>query len=307
MLQPHILDVNVLITQLEKMLHRLIGEDIELVTALAPELAPIRADPSSIEQILVNLAANAREAMPLGGRLTIETGTVELDEVYASAHVSVIPGTYVLIAVSDTGRGMDPATAARVFEPFFTTKEQGRGSGLGLSSVYGVVKQSGGYIWVYSELEHGTTFKVYLPVAHTGQPQTASADDHSESIRGTETVLLVEDEEAVRMLAREVLRRHGYQVLEARHGLDALRVAERHGSAIHLLITDVVMPFMSGRDLANRLSEVRSDLKVLFMSGYTDHAVMHRDVTPGAAFIQKPFTPDALARKVRSVLDLPRA
>jgi PAS domain S-box-containing protein len=305
MLQPQIVDINTIVQQLEKLLRRLISEDVELVTALAPELPRVRVDPASFEQILVNLAVNARDAMPVGGRLTIETASVELDEAYAIAHVTVRPGRYVMLAVSDTGQGMDAATRARVFEPFFTTKEQGKGTGLGLATVYGMVKQSGGYIWVYSEPGRGTAFKVYLPPAeqrsdaqheHPGRRQT-------DTTQGWETVLLVEDEDAVRALAREVLRRHGYVVLEARHGVDAVRVAERHTDAIHLMVTDVVMPHMSGRDLAQRLSTVRPRMKVLFMSGYTDHAVMHRDLTPGSAFIQKPFTPEAFARAVRTVLD----
>jgi PAS domain S-box-containing protein len=305
MLQPQIVDINTIVQQLEKLLRRLISEDVELVTALAPELLPVRVDPASVEQILVNLAVNARDAMPVGGRLTIETANVELDQAYAVAHVTVRPGRYVMLAVTDTGQGMDEPTRARVFEPFFTTKEQGKGTGLGLATVYGMVKQSGGYVWVYSEPGHGSVFKVYLPPAeqrtsgHSEHPGRPQADD----TQGWETVLLVEDEDAVRALAREVLRRHGYVVLEARHGVDALRVAERHTDHIHLMVTDVVMPHMSGRDLAERLSAVRPKMKVLFMSGYTDHAVMHRDLTPGSAFIQKPFTPEAFARKVRTVLD----
>jgi len=306
MLQPQIVHLNAVVQQLEKLLRRLISEDVELSTSLAPDLMTVRVDPASIEQILVNLAVNARDAMPLGGRLTIETANVELDETYAVTHVTMLPGRYVMLAVGDTGEGMDEATRARVFEPFFTTKEQGKGSGLGLATVYGMVKQSGGYVWVYSEPGHGTMFKMYFPPAE--QRAAASAAEHpgrrtSDGKQGWETVLLVEDEAAVRALAREVLRRHGYVVLEARHGVDALRVAERHNDEIHLMITDVVMPHMSGRDLAERLSRVRPKMKVLFMSGYTDHALMHRELTPGGAFLQKPFTPEGFARKVRSVLD----
>ena len=209
-----------------------------------------------------------------------------------------------MLAVSDTGAGMDAATRARVFEPFFTTKEQGKGTGLGLATVYGIVKQSGGYIWVYSEPGHGTVFKVYLPPAQTRAAPSEHRHRQDQRHRaGWETVLLVEDEDAVRALAREVLRRHGYVVLEARHGVDALRVAERHPDDIHLLITDVVMPHMSGREVAARLGTVRPKMKVLFMSGYTDHALMHRELTPGEAFLQKPFTPEVFARKVRHVLD----
>jgi PAS domain S-box-containing protein len=307
MLQPQIVDINAIVRQLEKMLRRLISEDVELVTELASELKTVRADPASVEQILVNLAVNARDAMPVGGRLTIETANAELDTAYALTHVTVQTGRYVMLAVSDTGQGMDEATRARVFEPFFTTKEQGKGTGLGLATVYGMVKQSGGYIWAYSELGRGSVFKVYLPTAGTGeraQPDQA-ARGQPEDTHGWETVLLVEDEDAVRSLAREVLRRHGYVVLEARHGVDAVRMAERHTDDIHLMVTDLVMPHMSGRDLAERLASVRPKMKVLFMSGYTDHAVMHRDLTPGFAFIQKPFTPQVFARTVRSVLDAP--
>ncbi len=304
MLQPQTVDVNVLIAQVEKMLQRLIGEDVELVTALSPDLSTVRVDPASLEQVLVNLAVNSRDAMPLGGRLTIETANVELDSAYEATHAAIAPGRYAMLAVSDTGHGMDAATSARVFEPFFTTKEQGKGVGLGLATVYGIVKQNGGYIWVYSEPGHGTTFKVYLPPIEAGtEPPAVEAQENRAKEQGWETVLLVEDEDAVRVLAREVLRRQGYVVLEARHGLDALRVAERHADPIQLMVTDVVMPHMSGRDLAERLVLSRPDMKVLFISGYTDHAVMHRELMPGSQFLQKPFTPAAFARKVRGVLD----
>jgi two-component system cell cycle sensor histidine kinase/response regulator CckA len=303
MLQPQVVDINTLITQLEKLLRRLISEDVELVTALGADLHSVRVDPASIEQILVNLAVNARDAMPFGGRMTIETANVEIDGAYTLTHVSMVPGPYVMLAVGDTGRGMDAATRARVFEPFFTTKEQGRGSGLGLATVYGIVKQSGGFIWVYSELGHGTVFKVYLPPAKTRAVSRPTDVRPHDTAHGWETVLLVEDEDAVRALAREVLRRHGYIVLEARHGVDALRVAERHPDTIHLMVTDVVMPHMSGREVAERLNTVRPTMKVLFMSGYTDHALMNRDLAPGSAFLQKPFTPEVFARKVRHVLD----
>jgi PAS domain S-box-containing protein len=306
MLQPQVVDMNSVVQQLEKLLRRLISENVELVTALARDLLSVRVDPASIEQILVNLTVNARDAMPHGGRLTIETSNVDLDETFAIAHVPMKPARYVMLAVGDTGEGMDADTQARVFEPFFTTKEQGKGSGLGLATVYGMVKQSGGYIWVYSEPGHGTVFKVYFPPAE----QRARTNDQDnagrrsgDAMHGWETVLLVEDEDAVRALGREVLRRHGYVVLEARHGVDALRMAERHPDDIHLMITDLVMPHMGGRDLVERLAAVRPKMKVLFMSGYTDHALMHRDLTPGTAFLQKPFTPEAFVRKVRSVLD----
>ncbi len=301
MLQPEVVDINALVTQLEKLLPRLISEDVDLVTALAPDLKPVTVDPASVEQILLNLAVNARDAMPRGGRLTIETANVELDDTYAVTHVAMKPGPYVMLAVGDTGEGMDAATRARVFEPFFTTKEQGKGSGLGLATVYGMVKQSGGYIWVYSEPGHGSVFKVYLPPTRLSSAQPVAHD--GDAAHGYETVLLVEDEDAVRALAREVLRRHGYVVLEARHGVDAVRAAERHPDEIHLMVSDVVMPHMSGRELAERLSTVRPKMKMLFMSGYTDHEMAHRDLAPGAAFLQKPFTPDVFVRKVRTVLD----
>jgi PAS domain S-box-containing protein len=304
MLQPQTVDVNSLISQVEKMLQRLIGEDVELVTALSADLSAVRVDPASLEQVLVNLAVNSRDAMPLGGRLTIETANVELDSAYEATHAAIAPGRYIMLAVSDTGHGMDAATSARVFEPFFTTKEQGKGVGLGLATVYGIVKQNGGYIWVYSEPGHGTTFKVYLPpIESATEPRAIDAQEGRAKEQGWETVLLVEDEDAVRILAREVLRRQGYVVLEARHGLDALRVAERHADPIQLMVTDVVMPHMSGRDLAERLVLSRPNMKVLFISGYTDHAVMHRELMPGSQFLQKPFTPAAFARKVRGVLD----
>jgi two-component system, cell cycle sensor histidine kinase and response regulator CckA len=303
-LQPQVVDLNSLVGQMERLLRRLIGEDVELVTALSPDIARVRVDAASIEQVLVNLVVNSRDAMPEGGQLTIETSMTDLDRSYAGVHVAETPGRYVMLAVADTGHGMDAATRARIFEPFFTTKPQGKGTGLGLATVYGIVKQNGGHIWVYSEVDRGTVLKVYLPVAESdgarqdnGRPAAAHED------RGWETVLLVEDEDAVRTLAREVLRRHGYVVLEARHGVDALRIAEQHSDPIHLMISDVVMPHMSGRDLAARLVTARPGMKVLFMSGYTDHAVMHRDLTPDAAFLQKPFTPENLARKVRSVLE----
>jgi two-component system cell cycle sensor histidine kinase/response regulator CckA len=306
MLQPQLVDVNALVAQLERMLRRLIPEDVELDLALGEALPAVHVDPASFEQILVNLAVNARDAMPRGGRLTVETAAVELDAGYAGRHVSVVPGPYVMLAISDTGEGMDEATRARVFDPFFTTKEQGKGLGLGLSTVYGMVKQSDGYIWVYSEPAQGTVFRVYFPAAITPSvdPGAQPADA---AIGGSETVLLVEDEEAVRAVAAAVLRRHGYVVIEARHGVEALQLAARHDGSIDLMVTDIVMPHLSGSDLAWRLSRVRPALRVLYMSGYTERGVAHRDLTPGAAFLQKPFTPDHFVRKVRAVLDGPAA
>ena len=297
MLQPQVVNINTLVTQLEKLLHRLIAEDVELTIALAPGLHPVTVDPASVEQILVNLTVNARDAMPGGGCLTIETANVEIDDTYAATHVTMKPGSYAMLAVGDTGAGMDAKTRGRVFEPFFTTKEQGKGSGLGLATVYGIVKQSGGNIWVYSEPGHGTVFKVYLPATSTASPIEKDAPT------GSETVLLVEDELSVRTLAGEVLRRLGYVVIAAAHGDEALRLASQHPDEIHLMVTDVVMPRMNGRELADRLRLSRPEIKMLFMSGYTDHVVMQRDLAPGVAFLQKPFTPEVFARKVRLVLD----
>jgi len=302
MLQPEAVDLNRLVRQTQKMLTRILGEDIELSVELAADLPLVNADPASVEQIIVSLAMNARDAMPEGGRLVLETAVVELDGSYVDSHATVLPGPYVMLAVSDTGEGMDAATRSRVFEPFFTTKAQGKGSGLGLATVYGIVKQSGGYIWVYSEPAHGTVFKVYLPIV-SAPIATARELKEPEPPRASETILLVEDEEAVRALTGEVLRRQGYEVIEAEHGKQALELAQRLSAEIHLLLTDIVMPYMNGRDLAEQISSLRPGTKVLFMSGYTDHAAVHRELSAGAPFLQKPFTPDALARKVRGLLD----
>jgi PAS domain S-box-containing protein len=302
-LEPRVLDLNAVVSNMDKLLRRLLGEDVDLVTILDPTIGRVKADPGQIEQVIMNLAVNARDAMPKGGKLTVETTNVTLDASYAREHVSVSPGSYVVIAVSDTGVGMDADTCARVFEPFFTTKEQGKGTGLGLSTVYGIVKQSGGYIWVYSEKGMGSTFKVYLP--RVDQPVEDLPDRSSPRVqRGVETILVVEDEDGVRGLVREVLHKNGYSVLQARHGGEAMLLCERHAGRIHLLLTDVVLEQMSGHDLALRLCALRPDMKVLYMSGYTDEAIVHHGVLePGTAFLQKPFTTEALARKVRSVLD----
>src|SRR5204862_2180346 len=296
-LEPKILDLKAAVTGTEKLLKRLIGEDIQLTTALAPDLGAVKADPGQLEQIIINLAVNARDAMPAGGRLTIEAANMEMGEVYVRGHAPAGPGRYVMLAVSDTGIGLDEQTKARIFEPFFTTKESGKGTGLGLATVYGIVKQAGGFILVYSEPGRGTTFKVYLPrVDEPAEP--ADARPALAEVRGgTETVLVVEDAASVRLVTRQVLERYGYTVLEAPTGDMALRLAAKHHGPIHLLLTDVVMPGLSGRQLAGQLSLLRSEMKVLYVSGYAD------TVEPGAAYLQKPFAPEALARRVRDVLD----
>ena len=301
-LQPKVVDLNTAVSGIERLLARVLREDIKLRCALAPDAGTIRVDPGQLEQVLMNLAVNARDAMPQGGLLTIETANVDLDAEYLQAHAMAKPGRYVMLAVTDTGVGMDAATQARIFEPFFTTKEVGKGTGLGLATVQGIVQQSGGFIWVYSEPDHGTVFKIYLPRVDEPVSQTESAT--GEDTRGTETVLVAEDVTAVRAVTREMLRRYGYTVLEAADGATALEVAANFKEPIHLLLTDVVMPDLNGRDLAARLQAARADLKVLFMSGYTDDAVVrHGILQQGIAYLQKPFTPESLARKVRTVLD----
>ena len=301
-----VLDLNAVVTNFEAMLQPLIGEDIHLETVLQPGLGLIKADPGQIEQIILNLIVNARDAMPEGGNLTIETANVELDEAYAHRHVSVRPGPYVMLAFSDTGCGMDEETQARIFEPFFTTKEHGKGTGLGLATVYGIVKQSGGNIWVYSELGKGTTFKIYLPQVEGIAEGSEPAHPGSSILRGSETILLVEDEDMVRSLAQEILEAHGYAVSEACDSTEALRICHMHSGSIHLLVTDVVMPGMSGRELAARLGTIHPETKVLYMSGYTDDAVVrHGVLNAGLVFLQKPFSANTFLRKVREVLDSP--
>ncbi|MEN3334596.1 MAG: hypothetical protein V7641_3961 [Blastocatellia bacterium] len=303
-LQPKVLDLNEVVADLEKMLQRLIGEDIELRTVLDPKLGNIKADPGQIEQVIMNLAVNARDAMPQGGKLTIETANVAFDEEYVVRHIAVTPGAYIMLAVSDNGTGMDAETQARIFEPFFTTKEVGKGTGLGLSTVYGIIKQSGGHIWVYSEPGRGTTFKIYLTRVGEDAQEYKQVDEQAEKLRGTETILLAEDEEIVRELTREVLEMYGYRVLETPNGGAALLLCERYEGPIDLLITDVIMPEMSGRELANRLAQLRPEMAALYMSGYTDDAIVHHGILESdIAFLQKPFTPNALARKVREILD----
>ncbi|HUE83307.1 MAG TPA: ATP-binding protein [Pyrinomonadaceae bacterium] len=305
-LQPQIIDLNHIIVELNKMLQRLIGEDIDLLMGLEADLGKIKADPNQLEQVIMNLSVNARDAMPMGGKLTIETENVYLGEEFAGRHFSVPPGDYVMLAVSDTGCGMDAQTQARIFEPFFTTKEVGKGTGLGLATVYGIVKQSGGSIWVYSELGRGTTFKIYFPCVEGKAARIVSDTKESELLAGVETVLLVEDEEVVREMAMEILQECGYQVLQAKDGPEALVLAREHDGEIHLMLTDVVMPRMSGRELAEQLIPMRPEMKVLYMSGYTDDAIVHHGVlNEGTAFIGKPFRMEALARKVRETLDAP--
>src|SRR5438105_2381837 len=303
-LQPKVVDLNALVLDMDKLLRRLIGEDVELATVLDPTLGRVTADPGQLEQVIVNLAVNARDAMPQGGKLTLETRNIDLDSSYTLEHSLVKPGPYVQLTVSDSGIGMDEETQAHAFEPFFTTKPRGQGTGLGLAMVYGTVKQSGGFIWVYSEPGRGATFKIYLPRVDAPVESAAPPAPVERPPRGSETVLLAEDEPAVRAIARQALERQGYTVLAAPSGADALALAAQHGATIHLLLTDVVMPGMSGRDLADRLTAQRPGIRVLYISGYTDNAIVrHGMLEPGLAYLQKPFRPDALVRKVREVLD----
>jgi signal transduction histidine kinase len=300
-LQPKVLNLNTVVSEMEKMLKRLLGEDVALVTALSRNLAPVVADPTQMEQVIMNLAVNARDAMPEGGKLTIETGNVELGEDYCREHIGVQPGPYVMLAMTDTGHGMDAATKERIFEPFFTTKDRDKGTGLGLSTVFGIVKQSGGSIWVYSEPGRGTTFKVFLPravEAAAEEPEIGPPD-----ARGSETILVVEDDESVRALVRTALSARGYTVFEAGNAAEAVMFRRRYTGTVHLLLTDVVLPEVSGRELAGRLASLDPALKVLFMSGYTEMGINME--APNVAFIQKPFTPQSLGRAVREALDRP--
>jgi CheY-like chemotaxis protein len=304
-MQPRRVDLSTVVGGTEKMLRRLIGEDVESKFVLASDLGKVLVDPGQVEQVVMNLVVNARDAMPNGGKLTIETSNVLLDGDYACEHIGTSPGPHVMLAVSDNGTGMDGATQARIFDPFFTTKDVGKGTGLGLSTVFGIVKQSGGSIWVYSEVGVGTTFKIYLPHRQDEPVEKAPPPEPPPVPRnGSETVLLVEDDEDVRELVRTLLMRQGYQVLDARTGEEAIAVLERHPGAVHLMLTDVVMPKMSGREVADRVKALRPSVRVLYMSGYTDHSVIHHGVLEaGVAFLQKPITPSNLMQKVREVLD----
>jgi len=305
-IQPKVVGLNELLSGMEKMLGRLIGENIELVTILEPALWPVKADPGQIEQVIMNLTINSRDAMPKGGKLIIETANVDLNRNYFRNHgiKEEQPGPYVMLAVSDTGIGMDKETREHIFDPFYTTKETGKGTGLGLSTIYGVVRQSNGFVWVYSEPGRGSTFKVYLPRAE----ENVGAEEQERipvgEPGGSETVLIVEDNDSLRRLARTVLKQKGYKVLEAENGEEALRVSNEHEGAIDLLVTDVVMPKKSGRETAERLQQIYPRMKVIYMSGYTDNAIVqHGVLEPGLNFIEKPFSPADLARKVREVLD----
>ncbi len=305
-LAPKVLDLGEVVQNISRMLRRLIGEDIELVVSTRAELGRVRADPGQIEQVLMNLAVNARDAMPQGGKLTLEISNVELDEAYALGRPGVAPGHYVMMAVSDSGSGMDAETKAHIFEPFFTTKEKGKGTGLGLATVHGIVNQSGGHIWVYSVQGQGTTFKIYLPRLTEAEALPKESQESAPLPRGSETILLVEDEAPVRDLAAQILHQQGYKMLAYPSPEDAVRLIERQEVRVDLLLTDVVMPGMSGRKLAEKACALHPDLRVLFMSGYTDDTIVRHGVLEAkTAFLQKPFTSGTLARKVREALDTP--
>jgi PAS domain S-box-containing protein len=305
--QPRLLDLNAVVGDLDKMLHRVIGEDVELELRAGEGLGAVKADPTQLEQVIVNLVVNARDAMPKGGHLTIETANADLDEAYAAAHPPAQAGRFVMLAVSDTGVGMDEETQRRIFEPFFTTKPPGEGTGLGLATVYGIVKQSDGYIWVYSEPGRGTTFKVYLPRVDEEPESLAPSVPAATLPRGNETVLVVEDLESLREVIREALQEQGYTLLLASHGEDALALARRHDGPINLMLTDLVMPKLGGVDLARQIASLRPEMRVVYMSGYTDGAISRQGaLPPGTVLLEKPFTADRLARAVREALDAPR-
>ena len=299
---PRVIDLNHAVEQMEKMLRRVIGEDVELIIRTTPDLAAIVADPSHIDQVIMNLAVNSRDAMPDGGKLILETANVSFTEEYVGKHLNIQPGAYVMLAVSDTGTGMDEATQSRIFEPFFTTKGQGKGTGLGLSIVYGIVKQAGGEIMVYSEPGQGTVFKIYFPAADQVPEQSAEVGETRRD-HGTGTILLVEDEDQVRSLTSSILSRHGYRVLTAASGAEALQIARDHSEPIHLLLTDVVMPGMNGAVLAQEMRALRPEIRILYMSGYTDASITGEAVFAGdVAYIEKPFTSAALQEKVQAAI-----
>jgi len=302
--QPRVLDLTLVVQGVEKMLRRIVGADVTLSVVDTAAVGRVYADPSQVEQVIMNLVVNARDAMPQGGSLTIETADVELDATYASEHHDVKPGRYVMLAVTDTGTGMDRATVARIFEPFFTTKELGKGTGLGLSTVYGIVQQHGGHVYAYSEVGTGTTFKVYFPRTDRILDAPTAPSPTAATLKGSETVLLVEDEEQVRVIVRSILQKNGYNVLEAQNGGEAFLICETFGAKIHLLLTDVIMPRMTGPQLAERLAKLRPAMSVLYMSGYAERAIAHHGVLDSdIAFLQKPITADSLLRKIREVLN----
>jgi hypothetical protein len=305
-LEPRVVDLKQELASLQKLLRRLLSEDIELSVMPAESTGRVFVDVGQFEQVVMNLIVNARDAMPRGGNLTIETANIELDSAYAAGHTGVTPGPYVMLAVTDTGVGMTPEIQSRIFDPFFTTKESGKGTGLGLATVFGIVKQSGGHICVYSEPGHGTTFKIYLPRTDRPAEPLAPEANLPASMRGSETILLVEDEDQLRTLAKTILARHGYDVLEARHGDEALAICRTHTAKIDLIVTDVIMPRMTGPELRQQMGGIRPETKVLFMSGYPDNSIVHHGVLErGIMFLAKPVTPDALLRKVREVLNEP--
>jgi len=305
-LQPKVLNLNAVVENLHRLLSRLMGENIEMKTVCNAANGTVKADPAQIEQVIVNMVVNARDAMADGGKLTIETANVVLDTAYAMDQVTIKPGSYVMLSISDTGIGMDKQTQAHVFDPFFTTKEAGRGTGLGLSTVYGIVKQSDGYVWVESEHGKGSTFRVYLPLAKELLTQEESPVEERKDVSGTEVVLLVEDEEAVLELAHTILEQQGYRVLVARNAAHAEELAAESKAEIHMLLTDVVMPGISGHELAKRITARRPGIRVLFMSGYAEDIVSQGGVLKsGVAFLQKPFTPKVLRQRVREILDQP--
>lgn len=305
-LEPQVLNLNAILADVEKLLQRVIGADIELDFQMDAKIGSIKADPGQLEQVVVNLATNARDAMPEGGRLTIATANVDLDEAYADRRIVVHPGRYVQLVVSDTGYGMDRETQAHIFEPFFTTKEQGKGTGLGLATVYGIVKQSGGYIWVYSEPGHGSAFKIYLPMVKAAAESPRSVERSEGLARGSETILVVEDDASLREVTCEFLQSSGYTVIPAESPGEALRLAELHNGPIDFLLTDVIMPKMNGRELATKLIKTRPGVKVLYVSGYADGIVrdgVHGPLEEGLAFLQKPYTRHVVTRKIREILD----